>query len=39
MFAGAPQVLRYKVPKEVEAISGRDVRLEMNVCSDPIPSR
>ena len=23
----------------MEAISGRDVRLEMEVCSDPIPSR
>lgn len=38
-FPGAPQVLRYSVAKEVEAISGRDVRLEMEVCSDPIPSR
>ena len=37
--AGAPQVLRYSVAKKVEAISGRDVRLEMEVCSDPIPSR
>ncbi|XP_071749780.1 synaptogenesis protein syg-1 isoform X2 [Lepeophtheirus salmonis] len=36
---GAPQVLRYSVAKEVEAISGRDVRLEMEVCSDPVPSR
>eukprot|EP00094_Tigriopus_californicus_P013464 TCALIF_13024-PA protein Name:"Similar to KIRREL Kin of IRRE-like protein 1 (Homo sapiens)" AED:0.12 eAED:0.13 QI:0/0.83/0.76/0.92/0.91/1/13/506/759 len=36
---GAPQVLRYSVAKEVEAISGRDVRLEMDVCSDPVPSR
>ena len=36
---GAPQVLRYTVAKEVEAVSGRDVRLEMEVCSDPIPSR
>ena len=35
---GAPQVLRYSADK-VEAISGRDVRLEMEVCSDPIPSR
>lgn len=25
--------------KEVEAVSGRDVRLEMEVCSDPIPSK
>lgn len=25
--------------KEVTAISGRDVRLEMEVCSDPVPSR
>ena len=38
-FSGAPQVLRYSVAKKVEAISGRDVRLEMEVCSDPIPSR
>ena len=38
-LAGAPQVLRYSVAKKVEAISGRDVRLEMEVCSDPIPSR
>ena len=30
--AGAPQVLRYSVAKKVEAISGRDVRLEMEVC-------
>jgi len=36
---GAPQVLRYSVVKEVEAVSGRDVRLEMEVCSDPIPSK
>lgn len=36
---GAPQVLRYSVAKEVEAVSGRDVRLEMEVCSDPIPSK
>jgi len=27
------------VVKEVEAVSGRDVRLEMEVCSDPIPSK
>ena len=39
IFSGAPQVLRYSVGKEVEAISGRDVRLEMEVCSDPIPSK
>ncbi len=39
LFAGAPQVLRYSVAKEVEAVSGRDVRLEMEVCSDPIPSK
>ena len=32
--SGAPQVVRYSVSKEVEAISGRDVRLEMEVCSD-----
>ena len=38
-FLGAPQVLRYSVAKEVEAVSGRDVRLEMEVCSDPIPSK
>ena len=38
-FTGAPQVLRYSVAKEVEAVSGRDVRLEMEVCSDPIPSK
>ena len=38
-FSGAPQVLRYSVVKEVEAVSGRDVRLEMEVCSDPIPSK
>ena len=38
-FSGAPQVLRYSVAKEVEAVSGRDVRLEMEVCSDPIPSK
>ena len=25
--------------KEVEAISGRDVELKMEVCSDPIPSK
>ena len=31
--------MRYSVGKEVEAISGRDVRLEMEVCSDPIPSK
>ena len=31
--------MRYSVAKKVEAISGRDVRLEMEVCSDPIPSR
>lgn len=31
--------MRYSVSKEVEAISGRDVRLEMEVCSDPRPSR
>ncbi len=36
---GAPQVLRYSVAREVEAVSGRDVRLEMEVCSDPVPSR
>ena len=39
VFLGAPQVLRYSVAKEVEAVSGRDVRLEMEVCSDPIPSK
>lgn len=38
-ISGAPQVLRYSVAKEVEAISGRDVRLEMEVCSDPVPSK
>ena len=38
-FPGAPQVLRYSVSKNVEAVSGRDVRLEMEVCSDPIPTR
>lgn len=32
-------MLRYSVAKEVEAVSGRDVRLEMEVCSDPIPSK
>jgi hypothetical protein len=32
-------VVRYSVSKEVEAISGRDVRLEMEVCSDPVPSK
>ena len=37
--SGAPQVVRYSVSKEVEAISGRDVRLEMEVCSDPVPSK
>ena len=31
--------MRYSVAKEVEAVSGRDVRLEMEVCSDPIPSK
>ena len=31
--------MRYSVAKEVEAISGRDVRLEMEVCSDPRPSK
>ena len=35
---GAPQVLRYSVAREVEAVSGRDVRLEMEVCSDPAPT-
>ena len=35
-FSGAPQVLRYSVAKEGEAVSGRDVWLEMEVCSDPI---
>ena len=35
-FTGAPQVLRYSVAKEVEAVCGRDVWLEMEVCSDPI---
>jgi len=35
---GAPQVLRYSVAKEISALSGRDVRLEMEVCSDPVPS-
>ena len=39
MFSGAPQVVRYSVAKEIEAISGRDVRLEMEVCSDPVPSK
>lgn len=39
LCTGAPQVLRYSVAKEVEAISGRDVRLEMEVCSDPVPSK
>ena len=38
-MSGAPQVLRYSVAKEVEAVSGRDVRLEMEVCSDPIPTK
>ena len=36
-FTGAPQVLRYSVAKEVEAVSSRDVQLDMKVCSDPVP--
>ena len=36
-FTGAPQVLRYSVAKKVEAVSGRDLRLEMKVFSDPVP--
>ena len=35
-FAGAPQLLCYFVAKEVESVSGRNVWLEMEVCSDPI---
>ncbi len=38
LFPGAPQVLKYSVAKEIEGISGRDVRLEMEFCSDPVPS-
>ena len=36
---GSPQVQRRTALKEVEAISGRDVELKMEVCSDPIPSK
>ena len=36
-FTGVPQVLRYSVAKKVEAVSGRDLRLEMKVFSDPVP--
>ena len=32
-------MLRHTVTEQVDAISGRDVRLEMEVCSDPQPSR
>ena len=39
MIPGAPQVERRTALKEVDAISGRDVELKMEVCSDPIPSR
>ena len=38
-FLGAPQVLRRTSTKDVDAISGRDVELKMEVCSDPIPSK
>ena len=39
LFLGAPQVLRRTSAKEVDAISGRDVELRMEVCSDPMPSK
>ena len=38
-ISGAPQVERRTALKEVDAISGRDVELKMEVCSDPIPSK
>ena len=38
-FLGEHQVLRRTSAKNVDAISGRDVELKMEVCADPIPSK